>query len=137
MIKYQTDLSINSAAAILREIFLLAFPSSTLTQAVQFELLLPLLQFPSLSTKSSFVICLGSMLAVLNIKLQPFWSENSTSSGSQESGGRSSSQRPNSSEMERLLPKVTTTGALLGCSDATGKECKNKSPVNMLAVATS
>ena len=136
MIKYQTDLSVDSAAAILREIFLLAFPSSTLAQAVQFELLLPL-QFPSLSTKSSFVIWLGSMLAVLNIKLQPFWSENSTSSGSQESGGRSSSQRPNSSEMERLLPKVTTTGALLGCSDATGKECKNKSPVNMLAVPTS
>ena len=136
MIKYQTDLSINSAAAILREIFLLTFPSSTLAQAVQFELLLPL-QFPSLSTKSSFVIWLGSMLAVLNLKLQPFWSENSTSSGSQESGGRSSSQRPNSSDMERLLPKVTTTGALLGCSDATGKECKNKSPVNMLAVPTS
>ena len=136
MIKYQTDLSINSAAAILREIFLLAFPSSTLAQAVQFELLLPL-QFPSLSTKSSFVIWLGLMLAVLNLKLQPFWSENSTSSGSQESGGRSSSQRPNSSDMERLLPKVTTTGALLGCSDATGKECKDKSPVNMLAVATS
>ena len=115
----QTDLSTSSAAATSRIICLLSvFPSSTLAQAVQLELLLPtpLVQFPS--TKSSFVICLALKLTVENLNVQPFWSETSNSSGSQEPGdGSSFWQRLSSSwvkTMERLLPKATATVSLVG-----------------------